>query len=92
MSNETSVPIEDAHDGERDGTRHIPRDPRDDAGTTAAARPGPGAVGEALDAGHGKLPGVRDSTEDVTRDPGPAEERDSETPNTPGPDNRHFTQ
>ncbi len=77
MSNEPNVPGEDAHNGGRDGTRHIPRDPRDDEGTTAAARPVPGQGSEAPVSGNGQLPGVRDSTDDVTRAPGPAEDRDS---------------
>ncbi|SDK78505.1 hypothetical protein SAMN04487916_10364 [Arthrobacter sp. ov407] len=52
MSNESSVPGENVSDGGRDGTRRIPRDPRDDEGTTASS--------------------------------GPAEDQDSESPDTRG--------
>jgi hypothetical protein len=71
MSNEPNVPGEEARDGERDGTRHIPRDPRDDEGTTATARPVPGEGNEAPDSVNGQLPGGRNSTNDVTGAPGP---------------------
>ncbi|MGO4807805.1 hypothetical protein AB4089_22100 [Arthrobacter sp. 2MCAF15] len=81
MSNEPNGPGEGVRDGERDGTRHIPRDPRDDEGTTATDRPGPGEQGEARAAGNGKPPG---GTDNVTRAPGPAEDRDSESPDTRG--------
>jgi len=37
---EPVVPGEDMRDGGRGGSRHIPRDPRDDEGTVAASRPG----------------------------------------------------
>jgi hypothetical protein len=72
MSNESSVPGEDVDDGGRDGNRHIPRDPRDDEGTTADARPSSGPGNEGPDSVNGQLPGVPDSTDNVTRAPGTA--------------------
>lgn len=84
MSNEPSQPGDDVPDGGRDGTRHIPRDPREDEGTTATDHPGAGAGTEALDSGNGNLPGVPGSTEDAIKSSGPAEEQDNESPEARG--------
>ena len=72
MSNETSVPGEVVNDDGPDGTRHIPRDPRDDEGTTAADRRSLRPGNEGPDSVNGQRPGVRDSTDQVTRAPAPA--------------------
>lgn len=72
MSNESSVPGEVLNDDGRDGTRHIPRDPRDDEGTTAVDRPSLRPGNQCPDSVNGQLPGVRDSTDQVTRAPAPA--------------------
>ena len=84
MSHEPGLPGDGVREGGRGGSRHIPRDPRDDEGTVASDHGGDGARSETPDRGNGRLPGVRGSIDDATRSSGPAEDQDDESPETRG--------
>jgi hypothetical protein len=84
MSNEPGVPGEDVRDGVADGTPPVPRESSDEEGATAAGPPGPGAGKEAPDKGNGEMPGGGDSTDNLSRGSGPAEDEDGESPDTRG--------